>query len=288
MKDKIESAKEIISMTDKNYKNPIIYTGFGKDSITVLHLCRAMGYKWDVMFHRDPHFPRKYRYANKIIDMWNVVCRDYPARSTSIFYRNDTFEVVREYGIGYGALILCALLYKPDEYIEGEYLCGLNDVYLQPKGSGDYIWDVALEGFRTVESKPHSGGRPCGLRWVNKQNIGSADVVFPLHNWTGQDVYQYIIDNGIPINTDVYDVKDGELVPKIDPKTGKIDSTYNPDRRPACTECMRPENPQSVLCPKKMMTVNNVWEYLVKTIRPNDFPGSQCDAEKDWSEKGGK
>lgn len=237
------------------------------------------------MFHRDPYFPKKYRYANKIIDMWGLVCRDYPARAASVYYHNDTFEVVREYGIGYSALALCALLYTPDRFIEGEYLCALNDIYLQPMGTYNYIWDVCIQGFRSTESKPHSRNLPNRLRWVNKQNIGSADAVYPLQDWTNHEVYQYIVDNGIPINTDVYDVKEGELVPKIDPQTGKIDSTYNPDRRPACTECMRPENPMSVLCPKKMCSVNNVWEFLVKTQMPNDFPGAR---EAEQPEKGGQ
>lgn len=269
MIDKIDSALQIIEMTQKNYRNPIIYSGFGKDSICVVHLCKkVMGLDWEILFHRDPFFPKKYRYANKIIDMWNLTCRDYPAKAASVYYHNQTFEVVREYGIGFNSLALCALLYTPDRYVPGEYLCALNDIYLQPKGSYDYLWDVGVQGFRSVESKPHSAGKPNLLRWANKQNIGSADMVYPLHNWTNQEVYKYIVDNGIPINTDVYDIVNDELVPKLD-------NTYNPDRRPACFECMKPENPMSVLCPKKMATVNNVWENLVKVQMPNDFPGAR-------------
>jgi 3'-phosphoadenosine 5'-phosphosulfate sulfotransferase (PAPS reductase)/FAD synthetase len=266
VKEKIESAKELIRMSVNNYKNPIINSGFGKDSIVVIHLCRSMGLNLEIMFHRDPYFPKKYRYANKIIDMWNLVCRDYPARMCSAFFRYDTFEICRHYQIGYGDLVLCAMLYTPEKFIEGEYLCALNDIYLQPKGTYDYIWDAILEGHRTKEAKPHNNMVPSGLGWSNKHNIGSADVVFPIHDWTNQEVYQYIVDNGIPINTDVYDIKDGELVPKTD-------KTFNPDCRPACTECMRPDKPRSVLCPKKMCLVNNNWENLVKTEMPNDFPG---------------
>jgi 3'-phosphoadenosine 5'-phosphosulfate sulfotransferase (PAPS reductase)/FAD synthetase len=273
MKEKIEVAKELIGMALKNYRNPIINSGFGKDSICVVHLCRSMGLNLDIMFHRDPYFPKKYRYANKIIDMWNLVCRDYPARSTSVYFRYNTFEVCRHFQIGYSDLVLCAMLYTPDKFIDGEYLCAYKDVYLQPLGTYNYIWDVIIEGHRTKEAKPHNGMVPSGLSWENKHNIGSADAVFPIQDWTNQEVYQYIVENGIPINTDVYDVKDGELVPKIDPATGQIDSTYNPDRRPACFECMRPDNPRSVLCPKKMCRVNNNWEYLVKTQMPSDFPG---------------
>jgi len=272
MKEKIESAKEIIGMTLKNYRNPIIYSGFGKDSIVVIHLCQSMGLNLDIMFHRDPYFPKKYRFANKIIDKWDLVVRDYPARSCSVFYMNNTFEVCRHYQSGYGDLILCAMLYKPDMFIDGQYLCALKDIYLQPKiqGSYDYRWDVILQGHRTIEAKPHTAMVPAGLRWMNKQNIGSADAMFPIHDWTNQEVYQYTVENGIPINTDVYDIVNDELA-------SKEDKTFNPDCRPACWECMNPDNPMTVLCPKKMVTVNNNWEYLVKTLMPNDFPGFHVD-----------
>ncbi len=266
MRSKIESAKKMISMVDRQYKNPLCYTGFGKDSIVVLHLIKEMGLKWDCMFHRDPYFPKKYAYANKIIEDWDLVCRDFPARFTSVFYMNDTFEVVRHYRIGYDNLVLCAMLYKPEEYVEGQYLCALKDIYLQPRGDIEYIWDAMVEGHRTVEAKPHTAMTPAGLRWQGKHTLGSADVFFPIHDWTNKEVYYYIRDNGIPINDRAYDIVDDELVPKAD-------KTYNPDCRPACYECMLPENPMTVHCPRHGITVNNVWNELTKTVMPNDFPG---------------
>ena len=265
MKEKIERSKDIIRMIDKNYHNPIIMTGFGKDSICVLHLCRSMGYKWHVMFHRDPYFPKKYRYANQIIDSWDLVCHDYPAHRCSIFFKNDVFEVVRQYQLGSGDMALCARLYEPDEFIEDEYLCALNDIYLQPKGTRDYPWDCMLQGFRYVEGKPHRNMEPNQLRWHCKHNIGSVDSAQPIRDWSNNDAYTYIKDNDIPINTLVYDEVDGELVPKED-------MTYNPDCRPACYRCMLPDVPLSVMCPKKKCLVNNVWDNLIKVVMPNDFP----------------
>lgn len=272
LKDKVEIACDIINMVNKEYKNPIIYSGIGKDSLPLIHLCHnVVGVKWDIMFHRDPYFPHKYRFSNKIIDKWNLICRDYPARSCSIFYLNNVFEVVREFQVGYSNLALCALLYKPDRYLDGEYLCALKDIYLQPKGSYDYSWDAGLLAHRYSEKKPHRGGEQNMLRWQHKHNIGSADFAYPMWNWTDEDIYQYHVENEIPINFDVYDVVDGKIVPKIDPETGQIDSTYNPDRRPACFECMLPDNPGTVFCPKKMCFVNNVYENLVLTLMPTDF-----------------
>lgn len=273
MIEKLNETKEIIKMVSSYYKNPIIYSGLGKDSITLIHISRLMGFNWPIMFHRDPYFPKKYRYANKMIELWNLTCFDYPARSTSVFYRNNTFEVVRHYQVGSNDMILCAMLYEPKMFKEGEYLCAFKDIYRQPIGTAEFPWDVGIQGHRQHESKPHSGNQPNRLRWVAKQTVGSIDFIQPLRDWTNQEVCHYILENNIPVNTDVYEIKDGELVPKIDPKTGEIDSTYNPDRRPACFECMNPDKPMTVFCPKRRCSVNNVYDQLSKTIMPTDFPG---------------
>lgn len=265
MKEKIEVAQEIINAVARNYKNPLVYCGFGKDSIVMLHLIREMGLNWPIMCHREHEFPVKWRFANKIMELWNLTCYDYPPRACSVFYENDTFCVATQYGVGFGDLVLPGILYTPERFIEGEYLCALKDIYLQPKCHGfDYPWDVGLLAARFDEKHPHFGGACLGQQFENKLNIGSADFAYPLLSWTAQDVCQYHVDYGVPINTDVYEIKDGELISKQDP-------TYDPDRRPACYECMKPDNPKVVFCPKRMSQVNNVsgslaWMPLV------DFP----------------
>lgn len=251
MREKIEATQEIIKMVAREYKNPLIYCGFGKDSVVMLHLIRSMGYKWDIMCHREPEFPVKWRYAHKIMELWNLTCYDYPPTDCSIFYQNNTFCVVTHYNVGAADLVLPGILYTPETFTEGEYLCSLKDIYDQPKCHGfDYRWDVGLLAARCDEKHPHFQGI-LGQQNETKLNIGSADFVSPMLSWTGQDVYQYFVDNGIPINTDVYEVINDELV-------SKKDCTFDPDRRPACFECMKPENPETVFCPKRMSNVQNL------------------------------
>lgn len=265
MQERIESAKAILAMIEKQYENPIIYSGMGKDSICVIHLCRSMGLKWDIMFHRDPYFPIKHRYANRIIQEWGLVCRDYPARKCSIFYMNDTFEVVRHYQAGVRDMVLCAMIYEPKEFIESEYLCALKDIYMQPKGNASYIWDIGIQGHKAAECKPHSGMKPNMLRWPLKHSTDGPDWAQPIWDWTEEDVYSYMTTNDIPINTDVYDHINGRLVPKED-------STFNPDRRPACFRCMIPGEEMVVMCPKAGWPVNNISMELERVVMPNDFP----------------
>ena len=272
MLDKIESAIDILNSVAKSYGNPIVYCGFGKDSLAMLHLIREAGYSWPIMCHRDYEFPRKWRYAHAVMERWGLSCYDYPPRMCSIMPFSDMFCVGIHYGVGNQDLIFPDTLYKPERYIEGEYLCALNDVYLQPKCHGyDYRWDVGLMASRAAELKPHGNGKSLtvftGQSFEIKRNIGSVDFAFPLWSWTEEDIYNYFIEKGIPINTDVYDVKDGRMIPKTDP-------SFDPDRRPACFECMMPDNPVSVFCPKMMRLVNNVSDSLVTTTMPNGFPST--------------
>lgn len=263
MKKKIESAKTIIKTISEQYKNPIIYCGFGKDSICVLDLCRDLGLNWPIMYHREIFFPRKKKFANRIIEEWNLRCYDYPFWKVSIFHRFGVIELVRHYQIGSSDMLHCSMLCTPDTFDE-EYLCAYEDLVLSPKGSMEYIWDIGLEGSRTGEQKPHTNNEPIGLRWALKQNIGSADIAFPIHDWTGEDIYHYHLERDIPINHDVYDVRDDQLIPKDD-------YTFNPDKRPACSECINPDNPLTVYCPRKKCMVNNISGQLGMAPMPIDF-----------------
>lgn len=270
---KLDFSKYLLYKIAEEYKNPIIYSGMGKDSICVIHLCRSLGLKWDIMFHRDPYFPIKYRYANSIIEKWNLVCRDYPARMCSVFNLNNTFEVVRHFQVGTLDMVLCAMLYEPEEFIEGEYLCALKQVYEQPKGTAQFFWDIGIQGHKAAECKPHSGMQPNLLQWPLKHMVNNPDWAQPLWQWTEEDIYCYIKENDIPINTNVYEEKDGRLVPVED-------STYNPDRRPACYHCMDKRNDAVVMCPRMGVPVNNISGTLVQVDMPNDFPRYQKEKEK--------
>lgn len=264
MKEKIEQAKEIIRMVARHYRRPVIYCSFGKDSICAAHLCRSMGYEWPVVFHQEAEFPRKFKYQREIVEAWNMTVMDYPPSKTSVYYRPGApyYEVATHFDIGGGAtFILLGVLYEPETFIPGKYLCALKDLYEQPTCRGfDYRWDVGIRGDKDADAHPHTG-KPFKIRPANQLNIGCVDFAFPLNGWTDHDVTQYIIDNGIPINHDIYEMVDGVL-------TNKEDKSLNADYRPACFRCMKSDAPESVMCPRLGVEVNNVWPMLDVAIAP--------------------
>ena len=124
LQDKIDWSLERVSEIVKQYRRPLIYTGFGKDAMVMHHMLRTAGYDFDCMFHRDPFFPKKYRFANRIIEEWNLPCYDYPHSGVSLFNEHGAFEVSRHYQIGSQQLVFCARLVDPDDYEDKDsYLC---------------------------------------------------------------------------------------------------------------------------------------------------------------------
>lgn len=265
--DKIDAAKEILEMVAQNYKRPVIYCSFGKDSICVAHLAnRIMGLDWPVLFHREPEFPKKFVYQRRIIEDWNLIAYDYPPCRTSVYYRPGApyFEVATHFEMGAGpdgpTFILLGVLYEPPAFAPGEYLCAL-DLYNQPRCMGyDYRWDIGVRGDKDIDAHPHTG-KPFKLRFGTQLGIGYADFAFPLQSWTDKDVTDYILQEKIPINDLIYDLVDGVLV-------NKADKTHNADYRPACFRCMKSDAPEAVMCPKKGVMVNNVSPQLVMEISP--------------------
>jgi 3'-phosphoadenosine 5'-phosphosulfate sulfotransferase (PAPS reductase)/FAD synthetase len=106
---------------------------FGKDSMVLLHLCRSMDFKWPVLFHREPFMPHKYRFANQIIDDWNLTVYDYRPSAVSIMKKGHTMEIVNEYQIGTQTCVVPTGICS----IEGEkeFICGLEDLLCKPTGN---------------------------------------------------------------------------------------------------------------------------------------------------------
>jgi hypothetical protein len=54
------------------YKNPAIMCSFGKDSMVMLHLMRKFNLPLPIVFYRDPWFPKKYDFADRMIAEWGL------------------------------------------------------------------------------------------------------------------------------------------------------------------------------------------------------------------------
>lgn len=253
----ITDAKRIFSESMRDHSRAALACSFGKDSIVLLHLFKEL--RLPVVFYREPFFPVKYEYANKIIRDWNLVCYDYAACSVQMADGNGYVEIVRGYQIGEQTILVPVGI---DKVESGEFLCGRNDILNRPCGTFSFPWDMVLVGHKECDVDPLRGAIPVALEL--KRNKNSASVCYPLKNWTDADIWIYIEKNGIPIDHGRYEKVDGVWGEKKDRST-------NQDWFPACVKCIDRSEPSIVKCPKTGLLINNQSQLLVWNNEPKDY-----------------
>lgn len=244
--DKISAAQQLITKCISQHRAPVVMSSFGKDSMVMLELIKRLGLKLPIVFHREPFFPDKYEFSNKIIADNNYVVYDYPPILTAVQERNGFVEIMNFHQVRSQVVCLPTGIYAP---AEGEpYLCGLVDLYEKPLGTFGFPWDVAFVAHKSSDVDPILGSIP--LVVDVKHNPESCDYAFPLRWFTDQDVWACHELFGIPVNVKRYDPQQGY--------TERHDKTWNNDWFPACTLCLRKSSPSSVYCPKLGTEIENL------------------------------
>lgn len=249
--DKEEQARELVQDVLAIAKRPAIMCSFGKDSMVVLHLLRSEGMNLPVIFHREPFLPRKYSYANRIIEEWNLTVYDFPANGTAVQQSGAAFEVMNYYPGGKKGVALPTGLCAP---AAGEApLCALHDFYLKPVGAFAYPWDYVFHGHKSSDVDPIYGHVP--LAADIGMNIESVSAAFPIREFTDEDVWAYIERHDVPIHVERYEKVGGAW-------REREDKRKNPDYFPACWGCMV-QGGGPVACPRLGgRTVSNIADQL--------------------------
>lgn len=261
MEKLIENSISKIHGVAKNFSRPAVLCSFGKDSMVLLHLVRAAGYDWPVVFYREPYFPKKYDFANRVISEWGLTVYDYPARFRTVMAKNGSIEVMGHYPFGKSEIMLPTGLHEPEDF-NGKYLCAKDDILSRPVGDFQVPWSVVLIGHKDCDSNPLQGNMK--LRLDLKQTPGCPTAAYPIRGWTDEDIWAYSESRGVPIHTDRYE--------KVDGKWGeKADRSLNPDWFPSCARCIDKTAGEYVFCPKVKGVINNVGHLVPEPIMPTYY-----------------
>jgi len=248
MLDKIENAKKLIEEQIKQYSNPIVFSSFGKDSMVMLDLIKSIGIKLPIIFHKEPFEPKKYEFANKVINDNDYVVYDYPPIYSAITKRNDDIEIINFHQVKGHVNYMPTGIRKPNG---GDFLCGLKDIYNKPHANFDFPWDLGFIGHKSTDKDPILGNVPLiSAGYTTK----SCDFVFPLKEFSDEDVWNYTIEHNLPINDKRYN-KDNNW-------KEFEDITYNPDYFHACVSCMDRDEKHFVHCPKLNSLIPNISSFL--------------------------
>lgn len=259
MEEKKKSALRIIEIGLNRPGYPCIAWSGGKDSMALLHLVfKVAGAKIPVIFFREQWQPKKYAFQNRIIEEWGLEVYTWHPSKSAFQQTGNEFEVQNQYLFGgeNKTPVTCPTGITPIE--DGkEWICSL-DILKRPKNlTGlESNWDLMFVGHKRCDGDPIYGG-DAGTRVQLKINPGKCDAIYPIYNWSHNDVFNYCISEGVPIQHDRYEEVDGQW-------KERTDKTTNCDYVHACTACVdkRPDAPKFVHCPKYRMVVSNVSECV--------------------------
>lgn len=252
LNDKIDYAHRLIQQSLEEFRNPCIACSFGKDSMVVLDLVRRHRSDLPVVFHREPWQPRKYRFANEVIDRYGLQVHDFPPTATFVQDGGGEVEIAGYYQIGARYNMLPTGIRPPQE---GEdFVCGLKDIYGRPTGTFAWPWDAMFHGHKASDRDPVYGD--ITIHTDLARNLDSASYVFPIRMWTDEDIWTYTEQHNVPVHAARYEKAE-------DGWREREDKSDNPDYVCACTACMVKDGPDQVPCPRMGgQLVGNVSEQL--------------------------
>lgn len=228
-------------------RSPIVACSFGKDSIVALHL--ALRFRpVPVLFLRHPKFPQKYTHAYQVVRDWNLELYDLMPSSVIEYQHGEYFEVLDLYRCGPQDNLIMVDGVRRRREDEPEYYCAVTDLLLRPKAlMADYPWDLTMLGSR--EEDPFHLAEQSGPMRPSIA-YASTTLLFPLHDWSEQDIWTYIGHYDLPFDRARY-VDQNEAA--------------NPDKLPTCYACLDTNHlGEMVPCPKRdgtrIQNLARTWE----------------------------
>lgn len=240
---KEESALEIIREGIKGSLRPIAFCSFGKDSIVMLHLIFRVR-KVPIVFIRHHKFQEQFEHANRVALEWDLEVYNLMPCDITDYQQGDHFDILELYRSGPTERMLMGSGIRPydPERDKDRYFCAAEDLLLRPKAYvSDYPWDVTFNGHKACDNI-HIADSVDQMQPIRQGE--ATRMVFPLHDWSDDDVWAYIRDNDLPYDRRRYDQG--------------IESV-NPDRMPTCYRCMDVKlRGQQVPCPKYGRDILNI------------------------------
>lgn len=257
----VQESLDQIKRLGQNFLRPAVLSSFGKDSLVLLDLVKQAGFAWPVVFFREPRFPEKYAFANRVIEDSGLTVYDYPARGRSVLAQNGRVEIVNHYPFGAKEILVPMNLHEPEGFV-GKYVCAKDDLLSAPVGNFAVPWGVFLCGHRDKDNDPTQGSLK--LHVDQKQTVGCPTIAFPLRAWTDEQIWAYIQEHDLPIHADRYEYRNGAWLEKEN-------KAANPDWFAACSRCLDKNGPEYVYCPKARGMINNIGKEVPQTNVPTYY-----------------
>lgn len=227
---KIDYSLNLINEQINKHRNPVVMTSFGKDSMVLMDLVRKVDKNLPYLFHREALKPKKYRFSNEVIEKWDLTVYDFPPVQSAVQYTRLPdgtleFEIQNWYSFGNYTYTVPTGIIESDS---DDCCCGLQ-ILTKPKGQHEFIWDLVFIGHKSSDTDVFY--ESLELKTDVKNDIKDAPVtVFPLKDWTDEDIWEYSRQYNVPQNMERYGQKEF--------RNQSSDFTYNPDYFETCIKCI--------------------------------------------------
>jgi hypothetical protein len=231
----------------------------------MLHLVTAHKIWMPVVSYMHPYFPRKYRFALKLSDSLDRVLHNYPPYRISMMYgRTGEPALVEEFMTSpmTTTAIPVDIIEYQEEDTPGKYRCGI-ELLTRPTGTFVYPWDCCLIGHKDADSDTIYGDVPLATRVLYRD--AGPDCLFPLKDWTHDDVWDYLEIHEIKVQVDRYDQPN---------RKEWADKSMNPDWYEACIRCVDKRRAGTkVFCPKLKTEIENIAQGVPEFTHIFDYFG---------------
>lgn len=230
------------ALSREDVQAPAILWSGGKDSMVMLDLIRShMDIRLPVILFREPWWPEKYRFHDRMIAAWNLEVYSPPPAGSFAYEGDDHVVLLARYAMRGDDFVDV-----PKDVIELDdnrqemragWHCGAR-ILSRPRGYQEWPWDTVFVGHKDCDTDPVLGAIPLHSDFIERPE--GTSPAYPLRHWTDKDVWDYIEAMNVPMDGDRYDVVN---------RRNRADRRYNADWIQACTRCLTTSESATCHCP---------------------------------------